>query len=501
MKKGIIFTLIAIISFASTLFGQNDTVSYFKKKYTLANAITFDGGSQENENNYIIITHVSDNELEINKIIARMIDKNTGEEKDMKLLYSSVLPLASYYDKLFIKNNNDYLLCYRKTNYYDDFNHFENIHLTKYNSVMEVLWEKEYGEDGDIAELPNQLSKTLEGGYIIGGRKFTYGEGTNPYLIKLDSIGNIEWERVYPTEIIGAALYVYPTYDGGYIFSGYRGKGNSFAPYYNPYVTRVDSAGNVLWDKVYYTELNNISSVGVVVPYPNSQNYLFFSYIDDINTTPYIMVSKMDDTGELLWEKSYKFIPPTAGFHTPPQFTSDEGFVIGGHQYNENSKTVVKLFRFTAEGDTLWTKDYDIEASERQYIRGLLSTSDGGYLLTGLSYEGPYAWEIKIDSLGNTCWQTGCDSTYVEIVGLEEPSGLAEVSAVLVSPNPAQDEVRISLSSEILAYWELYDLQGKLLNRYHTNKTSTTHLAEGIYLVKAYDQTAREYVSKLVIMH
>ncbi|MEZ4913700.1 MAG: T9SS type A sorting domain-containing protein [Chitinophagales bacterium] len=113
----------------------------------------------------------------------------------------------------------------------------------------------------------------------------------------------------------------------------------------------------------------------------------------------------------------------------------------------------------------------------------------------------PYAWEIKIDSLGNTCWQTGCDSTYVEIVGLEEPSGLAEVSAVLVSPNPAQDEVRISLSSEILAYWELYDLQGKLLNRYHTNKTSTTHLAEGIYLVKAYDQTAREYVSKLVIMH
>ncbi|MEZ4913705.1 MAG: T9SS type A sorting domain-containing protein [Chitinophagales bacterium] len=430
-----------------------------------------------------------------------MIDKNTGEEKDMKLLYSSVLPLASYYDKLFIKNNNDYLLCYRKTNYYDDFNHFENIHLTKYNSVMEVLWEKEYGEDGDIAELPNQLSKTLEGGYIIGGRKFTYGEGTNPYLIKIDSVGNVEWERVYPTEIQGAALYVYPTYDGGYIFSGYRGKGNPFAPYQNCYVTRVDSVGNVVWDKVYQEDTEDILNTGGrAIPIPNTNNYLL-SYKYGKDEKRYQFVGAIDDTGTVLWGKDYQYTAYTTSYFTELYFQSDGGFISAGHQANENNpnRTEPFIMRFNSEGDTLWTKRIAIEPSENQYIRGFLSTSDGGYLLTGLSFDKGYAWEVKIDSLGNTCWQTGCDSTYVEVVGLEEPSGLAETATVLVSPNPAQDNITISLPKQVIDRWEIANIQGHIVLSGNEGEIVTESLVSGVYIIKVYTTENELYVEKIII--
>ncbi|MEZ4913706.1 MAG: T9SS type A sorting domain-containing protein [Chitinophagales bacterium] len=112
----------------------------------------------------------------------------------------------------------------------------------------------------------------------------------------------------------------------------------------------------------------------------------------------------------------------------------------------------------------------------------------------------PYAWEIKIDSLGNTCWQTGCDSTYVEVVGLEELSGLAEAATVLVSPNPAQDEVRVNIEGKTLNYWEVYNIEGKRLGNYRTSKVSVGNLVNGIYIVKIYDTEGNEYVEKMMII-
>ncbi|MCB0517184.1 MAG: T9SS type A sorting domain-containing protein [Chitinophagales bacterium] len=496
MKK--IVLIILLIRNAMVVLSQNDTVSYFKQTYIIDTIGTFNGGAVELDKSYVIVT----NELYLDnkrEVILRSIDKHTGTTINAKSLGTNEIgEYVCFTDKEVLKDGESIVVSLIKCYEYDGTNCMKKIKVIETDGEGEILWEKEYGADGESVQ-SRQLSKTSDGGYIIGGTHFAYGEGTDPYLLKLDSIGNIEWERVYPTEVIGAALYVYPTYDGGYIFSGYRGKGNPFAPYYKPYITRIDSIGNVLWDKVYYTEFNNINSGGFVVPYPNSQEYLFFSYIGAL-TGAYLVVSKMDDTGNILWEKEYPFTPVTTDFHTPPQFTSDGGFVIGGHQYNENSKTVVKLFRFTAEGDTLWTKDYDIEPSERQYIRGLLSTSDGGYLLTGLSFDKGYAWEVKIDSLGNTCWQTGCDSTYVEIVGLEELPGSAEAT-VLVSPNPAQDELRVNIEGKTLNYWEIYNLEGRKLSSYTAAVTDISHLVSGVYIVKVYDTEGKEYIGKILIMN
>ncbi|MCB9043695.1 MAG: T9SS type A sorting domain-containing protein [Chitinophagales bacterium] len=384
----------------------------------------------------------------------------------------------------------------------DGMNCLRKLRLVKVNKYGEIEDDKEYGEEG-AETVCVQINKTQDEGYIIGGWKFTYNDGANPYLLKLDSIGNVEWERIYPTEIIGAALYVYPTYDGGYIFSGYRGKGNPFAPYQNCYVTRVDSVGNVVWDKVYQEDTESIlNSGGGITPVPNTTHYLLtYDYGKDEKRHQF--VGEINDDGEIIWSKDYQYPQFTTPYFTEVYFDSEGGFISVAHQANENNpnRTEPFIMRFNSEGDTLWTKRIAIEPSENQYIRGFLATSDGGYLLTGLSYEGPYAWEIKIDSLGNTCWQTGCDSTYVEVVGLEELSGLAEAATVLVSPNPAQDELRVNIEGKTLNYWEIYNLEGRKLSSYTAAVTDISHLVSGVYIVKVYDTEGKEYIGKILIMN
>ncbi|MCB9043698.1 MAG: T9SS type A sorting domain-containing protein [Chitinophagales bacterium] len=84
-------------------------------------------------------------------------------------------------------------------------------------------------------------------------------------------------------------------------------------------------------------------------------------------------------------------------------------------------------------------------------------------------------------------------------MGLEELPGLAETT-VLVSPNPAQDELRVNIQGKTLNYWEVYNIEGKRLGNYRTSKVSVADYLNGIYIVKIYDTEGNEYVEKMMII-
>ncbi|MEZ4913709.1 MAG: hypothetical protein R2798_06610 [Chitinophagales bacterium] len=81
MKNRKTFIVMLSILFANILFGQSDTIYYFKQKYDLVgdNIYVFNSGGVERENYYGIITNESnvvDNEK---GIWWRKIAKDTGE--------------------------------------------------------------------------------------------------------------------------------------------------------------------------------------------------------------------------------------------------------------------------------------------------------------------------------------------------------------------------------------------------------------------------------------
>ncbi|HHZ65417.1 MAG TPA: hypothetical protein EYN38_04570, partial [Flavobacteriales bacterium] len=80
------------------------------------------------------------------------------------------------------------------------------------------------GSKDDYAE---SISPTLDGGFIISGYSLSYTSSYSPFLTKLDSLGAVEWSKVYGTGY-GFAYDAQQTSDGGYIAAGYLDEFSGF---------------------------------------------------------------------------------------------------------------------------------------------------------------------------------------------------------------------------------------------------------------------------------
>jgi uncharacterized delta-60 repeat protein len=92
--------------------------------------------------------------------------------------------------------------------------------ILKLTSLGNVEWESIYGGSAD--DYLNCIKETSDGGYIVTGNTYSFGAGDSDILaFKLSSLGNIEWQRTYGGSEEDAAYYIQDTNDGGYVVAGY----------------------------------------------------------------------------------------------------------------------------------------------------------------------------------------------------------------------------------------------------------------------------------------
>ncbi len=85
--------------------------------------------------------------------------------------------------------------------------------LIKINSNGEMIWEKTFGStesDGGY-----KIISTTDGGYIFGG-----GLGGDCHLVKLDQFGNTVWEKLFGGSNGESIRTIQETSDGGFILAG-----------------------------------------------------------------------------------------------------------------------------------------------------------------------------------------------------------------------------------------------------------------------------------------
>gem|GEM_PF-2125363 len=128
----------------------------------------------------------------------------------------------------------------------------EDLWIIKLDPEGSIEWEKTYGgmEDHRGTQIPAAIRQTPEGGYIMAGSSYSFDEqGSGKFwFLKLDSDGNIEWEAGYGGEALDGPLSLEVTSDGGYIAAGVT---NSFADSSSPWILKFDSDGNLEWEKLY----------------------------------------------------------------------------------------------------------------------------------------------------------------------------------------------------------------------------------------------------------
>jgi len=93
--------------------------------------------------------------------------------------------------------------------------------LVKIDSVGELRWSREYG--GDSVDKGYTISKTSDGGFIIGGETFSDGNGiSNFYAVRVDSLGEELWSMNLGERGYNTCYSVISTSDGGYALAGVR---------------------------------------------------------------------------------------------------------------------------------------------------------------------------------------------------------------------------------------------------------------------------------------
>ncbi|UCC79025.1 MAG: T9SS type A sorting domain-containing protein [Candidatus Zixiibacteriota bacterium] len=127
--------------------------------------------------------------------------------------------------------------------------YYTDIFAVKIDSVGAIMWSREYGNPSFLDHAKSIL-QTSDGGYIICGATGGVGTGSDVWLIKTDSDGNVEWSRTYGDDGYDAGYSLDQTSDGGYIVAGY--KTILIEPYHHDlYMVKTSSDGTVQWERTY----------------------------------------------------------------------------------------------------------------------------------------------------------------------------------------------------------------------------------------------------------
>jgi hypothetical protein len=258
--------------------------------------------------------------------------------------------------------------------------------LLKINTNGEIQWQKVYG--GSTGELNYNVIKTINNGFLISntsysnisGNKTENSRGEGDYwLVKIDEFGNIEWQKTIGGSGLEFDMMAIPCTDGGYFVGG-------------------SSRSPISGEK--------------------TENFRGFSALNAD-----FWVLKLDENRNIEWQRTIGGEDEDL-FKTVCQ-TNDGGFLLGGRsrsnigfEKSENSRGNSHDFwilKLNPQGDIEWQKT--IGSTDTDLLSDMLITQENDILIGGTSaglISGEKTvesnglsdfWILKLNSIGDILWQ------------------------------------------------------------------------------------------------
>ncbi|MEZ7499752.1 T9SS C-terminal target domain-containing protein [Flavobacterium sp. Arc3] len=222
--------------------------------------------------------------------------------------------------------------------------------IIKIDASGNIMWQKTFG--GSNSDWVQSIVKTPDGGYIlagsshsgISGDKTDNSRGGGDYwIIKINSLGSIIWQKTYGGDNGDYLKSIIATSDGNYILGG-------------------DSFSNISGDKTEKT-VNNSNDVWLL---------------------------KINGLGQILWQKDIG-ADSTEAF-ADIRMTSDNGFILGIMSYSGISayKTEASrgdrdywIVKLDSTGKFEWDKT--VGGDNLDQPQSIVQAKDGGYVTLGWS--------------------------------------------------------------------------------------------------------------------
>ncbi len=269
------------------------------------------------------------------------------------------------------------------------------------NSKGEVQWQKTFGEIND--DVANSIQQTTDGGYIVAGWTKSFGSGgEDVYILKLNSNGQLEWQKTFGGKDDDVANSIQQTTDGGYIVAGWTksfGSGGEDA-----YILKLNSNGQLEWQKTFGGKDDDVANS---IQQTTDGGYIVAGWTASFGSgwkDAYIL--KLNSNGQLEWQKTFGEINNDVA--NSIQQTTDGGYIVAGWTASFGSGWQdIYILKLNSKGEVEWQKtfggrDYDVANSIQQ-------TTDDGYIVAGWTTSFSSGWQdayiLKLNSKGEVEWQ------------------------------------------------------------------------------------------------
>jgi len=261
--------------------------------------------------------------------------------------------------------------------------------IIKLDPEGKIVWQKNYGGKG--YDSAGSIQQTTDGGYILAGTTKSYAVGKfDAWVVKLDSAGNVSWQKTYGGKGYDFSNSIQQTTDGGYILAGTTdsyGAGKEDA-----WVVKLDSVGNVSWQKTYGGKKDDSPRS---IQQTTDGGYILAGG-SGFNGAGWVV--KFDSVGNISGQKNYG---GKGGAATSIQQTTDGGYIVVG--YNSLFESDALVVKYNSALEYKWSKE--LGGSEDDKLYSIQQTVDGGYIMAGQtkSYGAGKgdAWIVKLGPDGN----------------------------------------------------------------------------------------------------
>jgi hypothetical protein len=307
----------------------------------------------------------------------------------------------------------------------------------------------------------NVSKHTNDGGFILGGETVLGGFYPHACLTKIDSIGIVQWSKVYlHAPSLSDIQAVETCTDGGFIFCTNSRSVTNPGAVFDGVIIKTDSLGIVQWSKRLTGPSGSSTTYDIKIA--NEGGFVITG-----RNNPHRFLLKIDENGNKLWAKKYAI--GVYGYARGVIETSDNGFAMVGELTDTTMFGLALtscILKTDSTGNLEWARA--LGGFGNVSLGQILQKPDNSYLVSGRRVSsGDYKLTfVKTDSLGHTggCLEfdpivtvSNVADTLIDFLVIDSTVTITTVPGTMLNP-PGGSEI------DICAPFGFYEINEAAIN-------------------------------------